>query len=266
MEADDGPRVRIAVTDDGPGVDPRVRDRLFDPFFTTKAPGEGTGLGLPVSFGIIAAHGGQLAFEPEPHGATFAITLPVVPGRDAAAPVESGWGLDDLGPTPQPPAPAKAVPARGRVLVLDDEPAIRAFLRKAMPAAGFDADVSGDGAEAVDRARQSDYAVVLCDYRMAGMSGTEVYEALVSLRPELADRFVFMSGDVLNPELAAFAATHHVALLAKPFDLDTVHRLVRSIAEKAARRDGDGTQGSPTAEPAPERRTEPAADGGQPRG
>jgi len=70
---------------------------------------------------------------------------------------------------------------------------------------------------------------VLCDHRMAGMSGTEVYEAIRSIRPELATRFVFMSGDVLNPELRAFAETRGLALLAKPFELEAIGRTVRAV-------------------------------------
>ncbi len=243
------PSVRLTISDTGPGVAPEHRDLLFDPFFTTKEPGEGTGLGLPVSFGIVAAHDGQLTFEPGARGATFAMTLPIAAAAPAARDgrharpdeplhvrprgggARAGAALDDA--------------ARRRVLVLDDEPSIRAFLRKALPAAGFDTDVSADGAAAIDLVREHDYAVVLCDYRMAGMSGTEVYDALVSIRPALAGRFVFMSGDVLSPELATFAEQHDVALLAKPFDLETVQRLVRSIAE----RDDDGAAQPEAPEP-----------------
>ncbi len=68
---------------------------------------------------------------------------------------------------------------------------------------------------------------MLIDHRMAGMSGTEFYEAAVKIRPELAKRAVFMSGDVLNPDLRGFATRHGVRLLAKPFDIDAVTRVVR---------------------------------------
>ena len=64
---------------------------------------------------------------------------------------------------------------------------------------------------------------------MPGMSGIEVYEAIVASRPDLAKRFVMMSGDVLDPALDAFAATHEMTRLAKPFDLDTLDRTLRSV-------------------------------------
>ena len=72
-------RVRITIRDDGPGVPESARARLFDPFFTTKQPGEGTGLGLSVSFGIVAAHMGHIWYEPGPGnvGSSFIIELPV---------------------------------------------------------------------------------------------------------------------------------------------------------------------------------------------
>jgi hypothetical protein len=64
---------------------------------------------------------------------------------------------------------------------------------------------------------------------MAGMSGTDVFEAVVALRPDMAHRFVFMSGDVLNPQLREFVEEHGVGLLPKPFDLDTVQRTLDAI-------------------------------------
>src|SRR5207342_3770608 len=93
ISARHGPRtdgratVRITVTDDGPGVAASDRTKLFVPFFTTKAPGEGTGLGLPVSFDIVRRHGGSLRFEPAPggRGARFVIDLPTAaPQREIA--------------------------------------------------------------------------------------------------------------------------------------------------------------------------------------
>jgi hypothetical protein len=68
---------------------------------------------------------------------------------------------------------------------------------------------------------------------MAGMSGTEFYEAAVAARPEMAQRAVFMSGDVLNPDLRGFATQRGIRLLAKPFDIDTVIRVVREAVTAA---------------------------------
>jgi PAS domain S-box-containing protein len=345
---DDQARVRITIRDDGPGVPESARARLFDPFFTTKQPGEGTGLGLSVSFGIVAAHGGHLWYEPGPGGlgSSFVIELPVsargVDELELAASLAHGGGpgLPTVGigperagsaqptrrpasravapevaprvaakaslapapgartaaapaaraaratPTPAataestattPPVAAQAVPAakaaaqavpaakavahaeakaaahaeatapaapptdsvagpatrRPRVLAVDDEPSIRAFLRKALTAAGMDCLPFQDGAQALEGVCDGTFDVMLIDHRMAGMSGTEFYEAAIECRPELTRRAVFMSGDVLNPDLRGFAMQHGIRLLAKPFDIDAVIRIVREALADA---------------------------------
>ena len=279
---EDVPRVRIVIHDDGPGVAESARARLFDPFFTTKLPGEGTGLGLSVSFGIVAAHLGNLTYEPGPGniGSSFIIELPVT-----ARTLDEGGLLDALDPDPRrregsrPPRTKPAIPVAGtpsapgslvpptpvvspadsaeppppaaypatpraaadpqpknrrpRVLALDDEPSIRAFLRKVLAGAGIDCSPFQDGSQALEGMRDMDFDVMLVDHRMPGMSGTEFYEAAVEFRPGLARRVVFMSGDVLNPDLRGFATQRGIRLLAKPFDIEAVIRVVREVLAAA---------------------------------
>ena len=299
-KADEPPRVRISIRDNGPGVPESVRARLFDPFFTTKQPGEGTGLGLSVSFGIIAAHDGHLWYEPGPGGvgSTFIIELPVTArvneDRQAADSAESAEPAESAAPRrirqatkPQPTdagsgpmtrRPATRVPAhdattpaatpnaavkpppdataatpgsdRPQILALDDEPSIRAFLRKALAAAGLECRPAQDGHAALEMLREVPFDAMLIDHRMAGMSGTEFYEAAVEYRPELADRAIFMSGDVLNPDLRGFATQRGIRLLAKPFDIDAVIRIVREVlaaADEAAASAGATNQPGGTA-------------------
>jgi nitrogen-specific signal transduction histidine kinase/ActR/RegA family two-component response regulator len=230
---------RIAVSDDGPGVPDEHRDRLFVPFFTTKAPGEGTGLGLPVSFGIIAAHGGRLRHEPGPEGrgATFIIELPLSGGSPVETGVAAGSGVAKVANLPDDGgthiASLDASGRRKRVLVLDDEPSIRRFLAKALQNAGYEAVLASDGREALAILGEGSVDAMMCDHRMAGMTGTQVFEAAVAIRPELAGRFVFMSGDVLNPELRDFAEAYGIGLLAKPFDLESVGRTVRELISRS---------------------------------
>jgi CheY-like chemotaxis protein len=120
---------------------------------------------------------------------------------------------------------------------VDDEPSIRAFLRKALSGAGMECYPVPDGAAALDALRDSAFDVMLIDHRMAGMSGTEFYEAAVAFRPELTNRAVFMSGDVLNPDLRGFATQRGIRLLAKPFDIDAVVRTVREVMDSAREAD-----------------------------
>jgi CheY-like chemotaxis protein len=233
--------VRVAVTDDGPGIPADLHSRLFMPFFTTKAPGEGTGLGLSVSFGILAAHGGTLRHEPGPNGvgATFVLELPVDPewpvaaapgdpggtARAAGAAGESRPAFDAGGAAGHGPTRAR----RSRVLVLDDESSIREFLSRILERAGYEPVVAADGATALEVVRAEPPDAILCDHRMAGMSGTAFHDAVAAIDPGLARRFAFMSGDVLNPELRTFAVERGIVLLAKPFEIDSIGPTVARI-------------------------------------
>jgi two-component system response regulator HydG len=113
--------------------------------------------------------------------------------------------------------------------VLDDERSIGMLLDRWLRASGYDPTIATSGAEAIELVRENGFDVMLCDHRMVGMAGTEVFDEIVALRPELERRFVFMSGDVLNPELSAFVARRGVGLLAKPFDLDTVRQTLDRV-------------------------------------
>lgn len=255
----EAPRVRVTVMDDGPGVAPEHVGRLFEAFFTTKPAAEGTGLGLPVSHGIVASHGGDLRYGPSPlgRGAAFTFDLPVravrsddvtvpepaaavvavpaAPARTAAAtdpPVRRG--------APDPPAAGRRSADRRRVLVLDDESSIRLFLGKALLALDYVPVVAATGEEAIEHARHGPFLAVLCDHQMPGMSGVDVYDALVAADPDLGHRFIMMSGDVLNPALEAFVGRHNVTILSKPFDLETLDRTVAGVGEVPTGDQGQG--------------------------
>jgi PAS domain S-box-containing protein len=218
-EAADRPRVRIWLSDDGPGVPEAARARLFEPFFTTKGVGEGTGLGLSVSYGIVASHGGRLWYEPRPAGgSTFVVELPAAAMSTDQAPI-----------APAPPGTRRRA---GVVLVVDDEPSIRTFLERALAKAGHEVTTASDGEQGLEQVRRSAFDVVLCDHRMGVMDGLRCVEKALLIRPELRNRIVIMSGDVLNPVLREFADDHGVRVLAKPFDLDLILATVDEVIEQ----------------------------------
>jgi PAS domain S-box-containing protein len=243
VSRDDGaPLVRLSITDDGPGVPEGLRSRLFVPFFTTKAPGDGTGLGLSVSFGIVAGHGGTLRYEPGPSGvgASFILDLPLDGTMDAAGPLPTPASpLFDGIPSPVggPVVPAGRPVAAGapgestpkRVLVLDDDAAIREFLARILRRGGYEPVVASEGSAALEIVRSDPPDAILCDHRMAGMTGTVFHDEVARISPGLAVHFAFMSGDVLNPELRDFAVSRGITLLAKPFDIESVDRTVAQI-------------------------------------
>ncbi len=134
------------------------------------------------------------------------------------------------GPRPQATTTA-ATTTRPRILVLDDEPSMRVFLEKALELLGYEAVLASLGAEAVELATTGDHAALLFDHQMVGMSGMDAFDAIVAQRPELAGRVVIMSGDVVDAGLEAFTARHPVAVLEKPFDLDTLDRTIRAVME-----------------------------------
>ncbi|HET9345068.1 MAG TPA: response regulator [Candidatus Limnocylindrales bacterium] len=144
--------------------------------------------------------------------------------------------LESAGPRPEahaatvPPPAGPAAPFR--VLVVDDEPAIRDFLARILRRLGYDPVVAADGdaALAIVRSGEPPHAI-LCDHRMAGMTGPAFHHAVREQSPELAARFAFMSGDVTNPTLRDLAAERGVVLLAKPFDMEQVARTVGDLVE-----------------------------------
>jgi PAS domain S-box-containing protein len=232
---------RLTVADDGPGVAEEHRDRLFVPFFTTKPQGQGTGLGLSVSFGIVAGHGGRLWFQPgADHGSVFTIELPLeassADGQLSAVAAASPGGPGDEtgadGAEADPPS-GTAGERRVRVLVVDDVESIRTFLVRVLSRV-VDVVAAGTGTEALGLVEHDDFDGILCDHRMPGLTGIEVFEAIAALRPALARHFVLMSGDVLNPQLLAFAEDRGVRLLAKPVDVETLQAVVAEMTSAIA--------------------------------
>ncbi len=180
-DAHAGTFVRLAVTDDGPGIPPRVLERIFEPFFTTKDVGKGTGLGLPTVQAIVRSHGGFVTVRSVPgSGTTFEVHLPADPEvavldgpRDRRSPSR---GLGEL------------------ILVVDDEPNIRAFTARLLERSGYRVltAASGDEAIATVGARARDFALVITDLRMPGADGRAVVRAVRRLAPTVP--LIAMSG------------------------------------------------------------------------
>lgn len=232
----------MVVEDSGPGIADEALTHLYEPFFTTKAVGEGTGLGLFVARGIVQQHGGTIRAEnraaPE-RGARFVVEIPLVPApgaaqdamagagvaasearRSAETPVRTSGGTPVLADAASGTSPVPR--PGGRVLLIDDEAPIRQSLRRFFTRRGWDVmDVSegGQALKALHDAGPSAFTMVLCDIRMPGMGGAELHARLATEMPELLDRMVLVSGDVVSPETAEFVASTKCRLLEKPFEL-----------------------------------------------
>jgi two-component system NtrC family sensor kinase len=212
--------VRLFVQDDGPGVGEAVRSKIFDPFFTTKPAGRGTGLGLSLVYGIVAAHGGTIDVETQPGaGATFRIELPSASGD---APDAGVGGIDD-----------GAAVAPGRILVVDDEDALAHLVCEALGADGHLAEAAASGLEALARLRAREYDLVVSDVKMPDMGAQHLHREMERLRPGLASRLILTSGDTVGHDTQDFARSAELDLLHKPFDLDDLRRLVRTRLVKS---------------------------------
>lgn len=209
--------VRLEVADNGPGVPPEIRNRIFDPFFTTKDEGVGTGLGLSICYGIVRDHGGRIWVEPEAsQGAKFLIELPRDPRAQARAASE----------TRLPGEPER----RLNVLLVEDEMGLRNALLHFLSRRSINATAVGDGTEALRVLKQQSFDVIVSDVRMPGMSGREFLERLRVERPELAARLIFTTGDALEGDTAALIQESRAPTLSKPFDLNSLERLIRDVA------------------------------------
>jgi two-component system NtrC family sensor kinase len=210
----DGEGVWVAVTDNGPGIPAGIVNRIFDPFFTTKPQGVGTGVGLSVSHGIVAAHGGQILVESEPGaGSTFTVRLP---RARAERPDEV---------SADPPRAHR----RARILVVDDEPDIGRLLTDILEGDGHEAACASSGREALDWLSGREVDLIISDLRMPDMDGPALHRALAERRPELLTRLVFITGDTLAADITGFLSETGANVLEKPLDPPDVSRRVQAL-------------------------------------
>jgi signal transduction histidine kinase/CheY-like chemotaxis protein len=200
-----GRYVALSVADTGAGIPPELRERIFEPFFTTKEPGRGTGMGLATVYGIATNHGGLVELESEPdRGARFTLLLPV---HDGAAPPARQAAPVHLG------RPA-------RVLVVDDDPAVRAGAARALAVLRCAAEVceTGAGALAALRADPSGVDLAIVDLGMPGMDGLATFRALRAVAPALP--VVVSSGYGADGRAQEVLDAGACGFLPKPWALD----------------------------------------------
>ena len=199
-----GPHVRLRVRDDGCGMDRETRSRVFEPFFTTRA--EGTGLGLSTVYTFVEAAGGRIEVDSAPaKGTTFTIYWPK--GRPSQPPLAAEQ------PTPS---------IRGeRVLVIDDEEAVRSAVVSMLERIGFDVSAASGRAEAAEAAEHHpDIEIVLSDVNLGDDDGIRLAKELEPRLPKAS--FFFMSGYAKADDATS------VKLLTKPFTVEELRRWLAS--------------------------------------
>jgi signal transduction histidine kinase len=198
----------IAVSDTGEGMERHVQERAFEPFFTTKAPGRGSGLGLPQVLGMARQLGGGVTIDSAPGaGATVRLLLPLTEApaaRTASA--------------PKPP-PLSALGLK--VLVVDDDPAVRTATAEMLAALGCEAIEASDGESGI-AALVADLDLVVADYAMPGMNGAELAQRIATLAPRLP---VLIITGYADPQ--RLPGSWSGPVLTKPFDLEDLAEAVR---------------------------------------
>ncbi|MDQ4030707.1 MAG: ATP-binding protein, partial [Actinomycetota bacterium] len=174
----------LVVSDTGAGIAEETMRHIFEPFFTTKQPGEGTGLGLSMVYGIVEQSGGRIAVESAPgRGTSFRIALPAATGEAAPELAE---------------ADAEAAPpGNGTVLLVEDDGVVRGFVRQALELSGYAVTEAAGPGEALEHASAREFDLVLTDVVMPEMNGRQLAERVTQLRPHA--RILFTSGYPRDP-------------------------------------------------------------------
>jgi PAS domain S-box-containing protein len=214
-----GSYVRIAVSDEGQGMDPATLARATEPFFTTKGIGKGTGLGLSMIQGLATQSGGQFVLSSQPgRGTTAELWLPTAESM-ASLPKAARGGARRAAPRPLV------------ILVVDDDELVLNTTRAMLEELGHTVLVATSGAGALDRLRDKpDVQLVLTDHAMPVMSGAELIAVIRRCHPKLA--VVLASG---YAELAT-ALPPSVIKISKPFDQASLERAVAAASARAGRK------------------------------
>jgi PAS domain S-box-containing protein len=198
-----GDYVVLSVTDAGTGMTDEVRRHLFEPFFTTKEHGKGTGMGLPMVYGIVHQTGGHITVDSEPgKGTCVRIFLP------RAEAVAAFGAMAD--------AQAEVPGGSETILVVEDHPEVRAIAVRTLRGLGYDVIEAESPAYAIELAEgRSDIQLLLTDVMMPGMSGSSLAHLFLQSRPNL--RVLLMSGHTDVPDVAESIGESGMDFLRKPF-------------------------------------------------
>jgi signal transduction histidine kinase len=231
---EDAGDVVVTVQDNGPGIPPEIITRIFDSFFTTKPRGVGTGLGLPISQGIVKSMGGEITVDSRPGaGSIFRVRLPAV-----AAPV--------VAVTAESTLPSHGF-SRRRILAIDDEALLLKAYRRML---GDMHDVqTAVGAQEALRVLANDrqFDAILCDLQMPDVSGAELYGTVRLRYPGLADRFIFVTGGAFSSDAKRFLEESACSVINKPFRVEELLTMIEAKIEASLAANGRAPADPPVA-------------------
>ena len=213
--------VCLSLTDTGCGIPLEARSHIFEPFFTTKERGQGTGLGLAQSYGIIQQNQGRISFETEvDRGTTFTLHLPIEQKKVA----RSDPGLE---------APPTPLGNRETILVVEDDPTVRELSGELIEALGYRPLIARNGIEALEvlATAEDEIHLVLSDVTMPTMGGVELAVEMDRRNPSIP--VVLMSGYAPDPMGGGFSSPNLAAWLQKPFSVDALATTLAEILSKS---------------------------------
>ncbi|MEK6725585.1 MAG: ATP-binding protein [Deltaproteobacteria bacterium] len=206
--------IRATVSDTGKGIPEDRLKKIFDPFFTTKEVGAGTGLGLSISYGIIREHGGNIYATSRPgQGATFIIELPIIKAPEDSSPAATS-------------KKSRLSKKGNRALVLDDEELILSLINEVLVDSGFHVDTAVSGDVALRLLSNQTYDLIISDFKMPGMNGKEFYHKVKSMKPDAANKIIFISGDSVSDGTQTFLKDTGNLFLKKPFTLEDLMKVI----------------------------------------
>jgi CheY-like chemotaxis protein/two-component sensor histidine kinase len=215
-----GSYARLSVSDNGVGMDERVKARVFEPFFTTKPPGEGSGLGMAMIYGLTQQHGGFIELDSGVgKGTTVRVFFPLA---------REDQPLPELAP-----APAGLHGGEEYILLVEDEEGLRRVAQRALEKVGYRVVTAADGLDALEiyHGRANEIDLIITDLVMPRLGGIALYRTLRQEGHPV--RFLFTSGYAAHEIMQGDLADGELALLQKPWTLaDLTHR-VREVLDRA---------------------------------
>ncbi len=206
-------RAKIEVIDNGIGIPKEIQSRIFEPFFTTKAVGTGTGLGLSICYNLVQRFQGEIEVVSEPGVATnFTVTFPPAPQLTAEKEASDSTAAEKT---------------HKIILFIDDERAILEMVRSALQEQHtIHAAENGEAALRILKELGPHLDIVICDLMMPVMNGMELFERVREEFPDLAKRFVFITGGAMSAAAQEFIDTVKQPVIYKPFSLKSLRAMI----------------------------------------
>jgi CheY-like chemotaxis protein len=212
--------VQLSVQDTGTGIEPDILGSIFDPYFTTKNLGDGTGLGLAATYGIVRDLGGDIVVESEPgKGSIFTVFLPI-----AEQILPTSTILDHV--------PLPLVGGEGRILLVDDELPLLKMTSRILEQHGYRVTTEDNGQQALERFKNDPlaYDLVISDVSMPKMQGNQLAREILAIRPDLPVLLASGYSKTITEESVMKEGVK--GLLQKPFSEEQLLRLIGQLLPK----------------------------------